>query len=309
MSSKVLKCRKSASDSVVFPDNLSEKNVIRTEYSTHYIPIKRERNPLYESGLEVIPRKSVKFKPKQKRKRKTDKCQVDAKRNRAEAFESSLPILPTNVTANIEVNSNDLGIKQWVLQANDKNLTTLRKVTYASHVMDTGEVIRGHLIEDTDIVVGDMWNGIKRRDKSINAFCKHFAPKYEARKVSMFFFTLTIADLTGVDIRNILDILKKRGKTQKPAYPVIGYHWVLEVSESKHVHYHVIVVTRRMHLKGKKLPEWLFLDNQWKARTQVSFVKGDVYQYCCKYLKKGIVRVVNKRMYGKSISKIQTKKP
>jgi hypothetical protein len=308
MSAKVLKCRNPASDIVVFPDNLSEKNVICTEYSTHYIPIKRERNPLYESGLEVIPRKSVNFKPKQKRKRKTANCQVDAKPLRASAFESSLLILPTNVTTNIEVISTDLGSKQWVLQTTDKNLTTLRKVTYASHVMDTGEVIRGHLIEDADIVVGDMWNGIKRRDKSINAFCKHFAPLYEARKVSMFFFTLTIADQTGVDIRNILDILKKRGKTQKPAYPVIGYHWVLEVSESKHVHYHVIVVTRRMHLKGKKFPEWLFLDNQWKARTQVSFVKGDVYQYCCKYLKKGIVRVVSKRMFGKSITKIKTKK-
>ena len=308
MSAKVLKCRKSASDIVVFPDNLSEKNVICTHYSSQYIFVKKEKNPLYAEGLQAIPRKSVKFKPKQKRKRKTANCQVDAKRNRAEAFESSLLLIPPNVTVNNEVIPTDLSTRQWVLQANDKNLTTLRKVTYADHVMDTGEVIRGHIIEDTDIVVGDMWNGVKRRDKSINAFCKHFAPKYEARKVSMFFFTLTIADLTGVDIRNILDILKKRGKTQKPAYPVIGYHWVLEVSESKHVHYHVIVVTRRMNLRGKKLPEWLFLDNQWKARTQVSFVKGDVYQYCCKYLKKGIVRVVNKRMYGKSISKIQTKK-
>jgi len=307
MSVKVLKCRNPASDIVVFPDNLSEKNVICTYYSSQYIFVKKEVNPLYVEGLQAIAKKSVNFKPKQKRKRKTANCQVDAKPSRAEAFESCLLIVPHKVTTSNQVIPTDLGTRQWTLQKNDKILTTLRKLTYANHVMDTGEVITGSLLEDTEIVVGDMWNGVKRRDKSVNAFCKHFAPKYQKFQVSMFFFTLTIADQTGVDIRNILDILKKRAKYNN--FPVKGYHWVLEVSDTDQVHYHVVLVTKRMHLKGKHFPEWLFLDDQWKARTQVGFVKGDVYQYCCKYLSKGIVRVIGKRMYGKSMPKIQTKKP
>jgi hypothetical protein len=307
MSVKVLKCRNPASDIVVFPDNLSEKNVICTYYSSQYIFVKKEVNPLYVEGLQAIAKKSVNFKPKQKPKRKTANCRVDAKPSRAEAFESCLLIVPHKVTTSNQVIPTDLGTRQWTLQKNDKILTTLRKLTYANHVMDTGEVITGLLIEDTEILVGDMWNGVKRRDKSVNAFCKHFAPKYEKFQVSMFFFTLTIADQTGVDIRNILDILKKRAKYNN--FPVKGYHWVLEVSDTDQVHYHVVLVTKRMHLKGKHFPEWLFLDDQWKARTQVGFVKGDVYQYCCKYLSKGIVRVIGKRMYGKSMPKIKSKKP
>lgn len=229
---------------------------------------------------------------------------VDAKRNRAEAFEFYLSE-HHNVTRSFEVNPAGSKFESWTLQSDHKNLTTLRKLTHVNHVLDTGEVITGELIEDIEIVVGDLWNGVKRRDRSINAFCKHFAPKYEKFQVSMFFFTLTIADQTGVDIRNILDILKKRAKYN--GFPVRGYHWVLEVSENDHVHYHVVLVTNRMHLRGKKFPEWLFLDDQWKARTEVGFVTGNVYEYCCKYLKKGIRRIVNKRMYGKSISKNKPK--
>ena len=307
MNPKILQSRNPASDSVVFPDNLSEKNIICTTYSSQYIFVKREANPLYAEGLRSISRKSVNFKPKQKRKRKSAKMLVDAKRNRAEAFELYLPSLHHNVTTSLEVNPTSFEFKSWMLQANDKMLTTLRKLTHANHILDTGEVITGELIEDIEIVVGDMWNGVKRRDRSINAFCKHFAPKYEKFQVSMFFFTLTIADQSGVEIRNILDILKKRAKYN--GFPVRGYHWVLEVSDTDHIHYHVILVTKRMHLRGKKFPEWLFLDDQWKARTQVGFVTGDVYQYCCKYLKKGISRIVGKRMYGKSITKIKSKKP
>lgn len=266
-------------------------------YETKFYYLRNHENPNYINGLKPIPRLSKTFKKKHR-----------AKRNQR-GLSSYLSALEghnvTGVNPNIpdetDIVCKSVMDKLWVAQYESKYLTTLRKVTR--------NIITGEIIEDEEIIVGDIYKRLKRRNRSIKAFADHFAPLYARYKVSMFFFTLTIADHTGVDIRNILDILKKRGKAQKKPYPIIGYHWVLELASDNHIHYHACVVTNRMDITGQRMPKWLKLDDAWGARTQVVFVQKDVHHYLSNYLNKGFIPIVAKRMYGKSIPKIKSKKP
>ena len=288
--SKVLNC-------IDRTNPLSKKHICPV-FETKFYYLRNHENPNYLNGLKPIPRLSKTFKKKHRAKRKP------------RGLSSSLSCIeghnvtcvnPTNIPDETDIVCKSIIDKLWLAQYEPKYLTTLRKVTR--------NIITGEISEDVEIVVGDIYKRLKRRNRSIKAFADHFAPLYARYKVSMFFFTLTIADHTGVDIRNILDILKKRGKAQKPdSCPIIGYHWVLELASDNHIHYHACVVTNRMNIVGKRMPKWLKLDNVWGARTQVVFVEKDVHQYLSNYLNKGFIPIVGKRMYGKSITKIKSKK-
>ncbi|NDF99355.1 MAG: hypothetical protein EB101_10640 [Chitinophagia bacterium] len=82
-----------------------------------------------------------------------------------------------------------------------------------------------------------------------------------------------------------------------------GYVWTAEVSEKLMFHYHICVAVNRLELKGKKLPDWLKLDDVWGRRTGVEFVKRNVRHYMAKYFAKHNARVVGMRSYGGYIFK------
>ena len=74
------------------------------------------------------------------------------------------------------------------------------------------------------------------------------------------------------------------GKTQKPAYPVIGYHWVLEVSESKQ-HYHVIVVTLQQNRLEDRRPLDRYDAAAWSAIGALSDASAKLVDMYFKYEK------------------------
>jgi len=86
------------------------------------------------------------------------------------------------------------------------------------------------------------------------------------------------------------------------------YHELAETKEANDLkvlfwHYHLIVATNRMELKGKKVPAWMKLKSLWGQRTDGSFIQKSVESYCGKYIsKKNAGRLVGWRHYGKSKS-------
>lgn len=148
-----------------------------------------------------------------------------------------------------------------------------------------------------------------RKIRAINDFTDYFQPLYKQRKISMLFYTLTIAE-RGQPIANVINALKKRCK--RNGTPILGYVWISEVSEDLHWHYHIAVAINRINVKGEKLPEYLKLDNLWHCRTGVEFVKKNIKHYMAKYFAKNHYKMLaqdkngmNKiiRVYGKSIPK------
>lgn len=145
-------------------------------------------------------------------------------------------------------------------------------------------------------------SAIGRKIKALDRFVNHFRPLYRARKVSMLFYTLTIANQSGSDIKDICNILKKRCKRNGLRFR--GYFWISEISENLHWHYHLCLVTDRFNVKGEAFPDYLKVDDIWEAGTQVEFVKKDIKHYMAKYMSKHNYRILSRRSYGKSIVKI-----
>lgn len=148
-----------------------------------------------------------------------------------------------------------------------------------------------------------------RKIKAITAFCDHFQPLYEKKKVSMLFYTLTIAE-HGAPIADVMNAFKKRCK--RNGTPILGYVWISEVSPDLHWHYHIAVAIDRINVRGKNLPDYLKLDNLWHVRTGVEFVRKNIKHYMSKYFAKnnfkmlatdlkGAPKII--RVYGKSIPK------
>lgn len=141
-----------------------------------------------------------------------------------------------------------------------------------------------------------------RKIRAVNRFTTHFNPLYKSRKVTMWFYTLTTANQSRLTISQCMNTLKKR--MTRNGVEMLGYLWVLEVSDDLHVHYHALVVTNRMNFRGKQLPTFLKVDDVWGAICQVEAVKQNVKYYLSKYFVKNKVRIhadsegKRKRQYG-----------
>lgn len=189
--------------------------------------------------------------------------------------------------------------KEWVIKTKPKWNTDLLQTAYN---VNTGELI-GQWVYSTD----DLKNGNSRKIKAVNRFSDYFEPLYQCHKVSLFFLTLTIANQAKLNIKQLMDILKKRCK--RNGVNVRGTLWITEVSKPElnktglHCHYHLILATDRINCKGGKLPDFLKLNNVWGARTQCGFVKQSVKYYLSSYFKKNNWRIEDKRSYGMSIKK------
>jgi hypothetical protein len=176
------------------------------------------------------------------------------------------------------------------------------------------------LLSDIDTETGEISNlsiyttnefkqSNSRKIRAITAFCDYFQPLYQKRKVSMLFYTLTIAE-NGAPIADVMSAFKKRCK--RHGTPILGYVWISEVSEDLHWHYHIAVAINRINVHGKSLPDYLKLDNLWHVRTAVEFVKKNIKHYMSKYFAKNNYKMLGTdikgapkiiRVYGKSIPK------
>jgi hypothetical protein len=141
-----------------------------------------------------------------------------------------------------------------------------------------------------------------RKIKAVNRFVQRFSDLYWSKKVTMWFYTLTTANQSKLTISQCMNTLKKR--LTRNGVEMLGYLWVLEVSDDLHVHYHALVVTNRMNFRGKQLPDFLKVDDVWGCICQVEAVKISVKYYLSKYFIKNKVRIQSdsdgkrKRQYG-----------
>lgn len=279
---------------VAIPTNdLLKENVIcrslhpaPVEYFISYQYLSRRKNESYDASKVAIPYRS---------KLALSNSVVDASR-------FGLVYMHNNVdkmgTPKRRSNIRHVVVQHPVMMSTQpRYFTTLMKYT---HDMNTGEIIASEIVETNDTKAR-----LNRRFRALKAFTNHFEPLYRQKKVTALFMTFTIANENAVKLRTVIDQFKKRCK--RNGYPCRGYFWVLEISESLHVHYHAVFYIDRMNITGKKMPEWWKLDELWGARTNVVIVRRSVTGYLSKYLSKGYEKIEGSRMYGKSMPK-ETKK-
>lgn len=178
--------------------------------------------------------------------------------------------------------------REWHVKTEPKWVTDLLQTDYDRN---TGEFL-GQSVYRTD----DLTSGNNRKIKAVNRFCEHFKEPYRRKKVTLFFYTFTVANQASTDIRDCFKAFKKRLKRR--GIKLHGYIWILEISDNLHVHYHALVATDRINFKGNHLPGFLKLDDVWGARCQVECVKHSVRGYLAKYFVKNRSRILGKRQYG-----------
>ena len=172
----------------------------------------------------------------------------------------------------------------------------LTKLGYYEGYKETGEIVDRGTLETNNHKASN-----SRKIKALDKFCKEYQPQYEARKVSMLFYTFTQADKAKVDMKTCLTAIRERFRRRNKK--IHGYIWTLEVSDKNHIHYHMALVTDRMSMKGQKMPTWLKADSIWGRRTGVEFVRKNIRHYMAKYFAKNSARVQGLRSYGVSYSK------
>lgn len=181
----------------------------------------------------------------------------------------------------------------WVVKTKPKWYTDLLRTDFDRN---TGEMLAQSVYRTDCLTAGN-----NRKIKAVNRFCKHFEPLYRKRKVSLFFYTFTVANQANVTIRDCFKAFQKRLKRR--GINLQGYIWILEISDDLHVHYHALVATDRINFKGQPLPEYLKLDGVWGARCQVQLITKSVRYYLASYFTKNKNRILDKRQYGMKLPK------
>lgn len=257
-------------------------------YKTNYLPPPSfTKNPEYVHSCELLDY----FGPK------TEKEQVKKDGKEAEPFFPCLYSHKSDKKNRIPpINTID-GVKKVLVEKQPKWLYRFPKKVETIDTQ-TGESKTFYKFYETNSHEAS----IRRKRKTIQSFIDVYAPLYKDKKVSCFFWTLSRLTHAKQDITNFIDSVKKR--FERNGYPILGFIWVLEISDEgsgNHCHYHLIVATNRMELKGKKVPVWMKLKSLWGQRTDGSFIQKSVESYCGKYIsKKNAGRLVGWRHYGKS---------
>lgn len=182
---------------------------------------------------------------------------------------------------------------EWEIRHLPKYYTTLKKTTYD---LNTGEITA-----QDDYLTDDLTAGNSRKIKAVNSWTDTFNPLYRNRNISLLFYTLTTANQSKLTIQEMTNVLKKR--IQRNGLTFYGYLWVLEISDTGHIHYHLLLATSRINIKGMAMPKFLKVNDVWGARTQIRFVEKNVRYYLSKYFYKNKSRVTGKRLFSKTISK------
>jgi hypothetical protein len=189
---------------------------------------------------------------------------------------------------------------EWVIKTKPKWNIDLLESTLDK---ETGEVVQTGVYTTNDLKSGN-----NRKIKALNRFCDTFQPLYDKRKATIWFLTLTMANQSNTDIRGLLNSYKLRLK--RNGIDILGSIWVLEISPpskknlyKEHVHYHLLLATNRINLKGGTIPEYLKPNDLWGCRTQITFAQKHIRGYLSNYFAKNNFRIIGKRTYGISIVK------
>jgi hypothetical protein len=188
------------------------------------------------------------------------------------------------------------GGENWIIKTESKWQVDLLQSNLDK---ETGEILSTSVYQTDDLKSGN-----NRKIKAVNRFCDYFNPMYKRKEVSLFFHTLTTANVSyekGVNIRKAMKLYKQRLK--RNGVNVRGFLWVLEISEKGHIHYHSIVATDRLNYKGGKIPEFLKMNDIWKSHTRIEFIKKEVRYYLACYFTKCQYRLQKHRSYGLSMPK------
>lgn len=188
---------------------------------------------------------------------------------------------------------NNVNTNSWQIKTKPKWFTDLLQSELDT---ESGEILGQSIYTTNDLVSGN-----NRKIKALNKFCDVFQPMYKLRKCSIFFYTFTLANQSRTDIRGALNTFKTRLK--RKGINLRGYVWVLEISDKLHVHYHALICTDRINIKGKLMPDYLKMNDVWGCRTQVAFAESHVRNYLAKYFTKNSSRILGKRSYGLCIKK------
>jgi hypothetical protein len=180
---------------------------------------------------------------------------------------------------------------EWVIKTKHKWNIDLLESTLD---METGEVVQTGVYTTNDLKSGN-----NRKIKALNRFCDTFQPLYDKRKATIWFLTLTMANQSNTDIRGLLNSYKLRLK--RNGINILGSIWILEISPDLHIHYHLLLATNRINLKGGTIPEYLKPNDLWGCRTQIAFAQKHIRGYLSKYFVKNNSRIIGKRTYGISI--------
>lgn len=219
------------------------------------------------------------------------------KRSKNEQYQSGLKNVPFRSCLLLNKAAVSNQENQWRIKTEPKWFTDLLESRLD---LETGEILSQSVYRTDDLTSGN-----NRKIKALNRFCDRFQPMYSRHQVSVFFYTFTVANQAKRTIKETFSIFKKRLK--RNGLSLKGYIWVLEISKDLHVHYHALVATERIFCTGKKLPEYLKLNNVWGARTQVRFAEAHIRNYLSKYFSKNKYRIESdetgkrKRQYGISM--------
>jgi len=154
----------------------------------------------------------------------------------------------------------------------------------------------GEIIYFEDYKTDDFKASRNRKIKTVEKFCDYYEPLYRRREVSLLFHTFTRLNYSREDMKTMLKNVKYRYRALKRE--IRGYLWVLEISETNHIHYHLVVAIDRV--LWSKIPKELKLENLWGQRTGVEFIKKGIKSYLGKYLYKSETRILFKRSYAVS---------
>jgi hypothetical protein len=178
-----------------------------------------------------------------------------------------------------------------VVKTKPKWLTTLMRM----------EKIEGVFLPTQILETNDFKASNYKKILALDRFCAKYQPLYQAKQVSLLFVTLTRANFARLTISELLYDAQK--KYARNGVKILDYVWTFEISEALHLHYHICFGIGRINIKGKKLPEWLKLDELWGQSTQVEFIKRNVRHYMAKYFAKNQFRAIGYKSFG--ISKIK----
>ena len=138
-----------------------------------------------------------------------------------------------------------------------------------------------------------------RKVLACERFFNFYEPLYQKRKVSLLLFTFSRANFARLDIKTVLEVLKKRVRSLKWHWR--AYMWVFEIAANPkfkggfHLHYHLVIALDRIEIE--KFPEKMKLSALWGQRVQVQFIKKSLKSYMSKYLYKSEGKVNGYRSY------------
>lgn len=273
-------CTNLPNHSVDISPQVIDNQGVKPKTTKSYWFLRRRRNPDYETGQKVVPLRSCLLL--------NNVLKNDSQGNSKWKIEKH-----SDWYTELMQYQEEQPITNWIVKTKPKWYVDLLE-----SIMDkeTGEILSQGVYTTDDLTSGNY-----RKIKAVNRFCSHFNPLYRKRKVSLFFGALTLANQSKVDIRKLTKLYKQRLK--RNGVDVLGFLWVLEISDTLHVHYHFLMATNRLNFKGSGMPEFIKPTDIWGCRTGIEFVKFDVRYYLATYFVKCKYRIEKHRTYGISMPK------